>query len=445
MLLAGFGCKGLSKEEKAATKPVSLEYWTVFDDVDQIRNLISKYTANRSYLTVTVRQLRANEIYTRFVEALAEDKGPDIISVHSRALAGFRSKLVPMPASVNDITVYTVKKKLGVETKVNMNIQPMPGVRQIENDFVQVVKKDVVHDGKIYGLPMSLDTMALYYNKDLLDRSGIAQPPKNWTELQTAVKKITKIAKDDKILQSGVALGTGNNIAGFDDLLYILFEQSKVDFSDQYGRAVFNLIPSGTSGRTPAMKVMDFYTDFANSSRDVYSWNSKMGNSLDEFIKGSVGFFFGYSYHLPVIKSRAPQLNVEILPLPQLDSSNKVNVANYWVQSVAKKSTNQNEAWGLINYLTYSKAAKEYIDNTGRPTALRAYINEQKSKTELEPFVSQILISDNWYHGRSYVAAQKALSDMLSEWLQAPPGNNTKETWHTQVLNRGAAKVNQSL
>ena len=58
ILFSGFGCKGVSQEQVAATQPVSLEYWTVFDDVEQLNALIAKYTAERPYLKVTVRQLR---------------------------------------------------------------------------------------------------------------------------------------------------------------------------------------------------------------------------------------------------------------------------------------------------------------------------------------------------------------------------------------------------
>ena len=79
--VAGFGCKGLTGEQKQAIKPVSLEYWTVFDDVDEIQKIAKRYTAQRSYLSVNIKQLREDELYSRLVEALADDNGPDIISV----------------------------------------------------------------------------------------------------------------------------------------------------------------------------------------------------------------------------------------------------------------------------------------------------------------------------------------------------------------------------
>ena len=443
-LTAGFGCKGLSKEQQSAVKAVSLEYWTVADDVDELKNIIATYQASRSYITVTVRQYTESEIYTRFIEALAEDKGPDIISVHNRMLPAYKSKLATMPASVNDTTMQIVKKQLGSETLVNMSTIAMPSVVQLENEYVQTVKKDVVMDNKIYGLPLSLDTMALYYNKDLLDRAGVATPPATWNDFQAAVKKITKLDKDEKIVQSGGAIGTSNNVEGFDDLLYIIFEQSGIKFSDSNNYAVFS--PTAiNSANDPVVKIMDFYTDFADSTRDTYTWDKSMANSLTAFTTGKTAFFFGYSYHYKKIKTQAPQLNLAVVPMLQLNSDKPVNVANYWVQSVSKKSTNQNEAWGLINYLTHSKATKTYLDSTKRPTAMRAYITEQKTDTILKPFVDQILVANNWYRGKSYSTAKKALEDMVTQWHKVTSKTENINNVYIQILGRATSRINQTL
>ncbi len=451
LLIGGLGCKGASKEEQAATRPVTLEYWTVFDDFDAMQSLITKYKADRPYLTINLRQLRAEELYPRLVEALAEDRGPDIISIRNRWINGLKTKLAPMPPVVNDTTVRIEKGAISTQTIIQTTAKVLPTSSQLANEYVQTVKADVEQDGKVYGLPLSLDLLALYYNKDILDRAGIPEPPKTWEEFQAAVKKLTKYDKKTstftKILQAGAALGTGNNIPGSDDLLYILFKQSGMNFISKEGRVVLNLLPPGAERGvdTPAMSVVNFFTDFANSNRDTYSWNESMDNALDAFANGSLAFFFGYSYHYPLIKARAPQLNIGILPMLQLNPENPINAANYWAQAVVGKSKHPNEAWALVNYLTHSTATKEYLDSTGRPTALRAYISAQLEKPELAPFASQVLIADNWYRGKNYEAAAKAINDLLHEWLLPPPDPDKILEFRQDILNRAAAKVEQTL
>ena len=442
LVLAGLGCKGPSQEELTATRPITLEYWTVFDDVDALQTQINKYKADRPYLTINLKQLRADELYPRLLESLSEDKGPDIISIRNRWMRFYQPKLSPMPPTVNDTIVRTEKTALGTQTVINTASLNLPTATQIDREYVQAVKNDVVVGDKVYGLPLSLENMALFYNKDLLDQAGVPEPPKNWEDFQAAVKKLTKFNKQSgQILQSGAALGTGNNIPGFEDLIYILFRQSNISFVDKGGFAAFHNQPGQPN---PAMSVMNFYTDFANSGRDTYTWNEDMDNALDKFVNGSLAFFFGYSYHYPVVKARAPQLNVSILPMLQLNPEQPVNVANYWVQSVTDKSKNKNEAWGLLNFLAHSRATKDYLDQSGRPSAMRTYIAGQLDNTELYPFVSQVLISDSWYKGKDYNTAVKALGDMAHEWLLPAPQAGRELEWKQEVLNRAAAKFNQT-
>lgn len=444
LVTSGFGCKGMSAEQAQLTKPIALEYWTVFDDVDALNKAITKYRATRPYLTVNVRQLSADELYPRLVEALSEDNAPDIISVQNRSLRQFQTKLATMPSIANDTTVITTKGTLGNNTTVSTVTRPLLTLQQVDQQYVKAVKEDVIIGDKIYGLPLSLDMMAIFYNKDLLDKAGIPEAPKTWEEFQVDVKKITKYdAAGEKILQYGTALGTGDNVAGVDDILYILFKQSGVDLVNKSGMAVFNA--NKGNAQAPAAAVMDFYTDFANKDRDTYSWNGTAGESLEKFVSGSVGFFFGYSYHYPIIKARNPQLDFRIMPMLQLNPDFSANAANYWAQCVVGKSKNQNAAWALLDYLAHSAATKEYLDASGRLTAMRAYINEQKTKQELEPFVSQILTAQNWYHGRDYAGAVKALKDMAEEWLMPIPNPDQAGEWRQNILNRGASKVNQTL
>ena len=163
LLTAGFGCKGLSGAQQAAVKPVSLEYWTVFDDVDALGTLINKYHVARPYLTVHLRQVRSDELYPRLVEALAEDHGPDIISISNRSLGTFLSKLASLPPTVQDTVVNVQNGTLGNTTDIITNTNNTVTLDQLDREYVQTVKGDVVRGGKIYGLPLSLDTMAIYY------------------------------------------------------------------------------------------------------------------------------------------------------------------------------------------------------------------------------------------------------------------------------------------
>jgi len=55
-------------------------------------------------------------------------------------------------------------------------------------NFPEVIYRDNVKDNQIYGLPLSLETMALFYNKEILDNANIPLPPQTWIELMTWLK-----------------------------------------------------------------------------------------------------------------------------------------------------------------------------------------------------------------------------------------------------------------
>lgn len=450
LLLGGLGCKSANGTVGGVALPkrVALEYWTVYDDVDAIQAVLAPFkAAGRSYLSVNVRQFRPEDIYPRLVEALAEDKGPDIISVSNRSVGTYLSKLAPMPPTVKDTTVIVTKGQFSETTQVNTISKPTVTLDQLQREYVSVVAEDAVRGGQIYGLPLSLDTMAIFYNKDLLDRAGIAEAPKTWEEFQEDVKKLTKYDKaSGKIVQSGAVMGTGANVPWSDDILYVLFKQSGVPFVNKAGQATFNVRPPNSDGgaETPAMQVMNFYTDFANPTRDTYTWNDTMPNGLEAFVQGRAAFFLGYSFDYPLIKTRAPQLNFDVIPLLQLNPEAPANAANYSIEAVTAKSKNQNEAWNVVTYLAHSNATKDYLLKSGRPTALRTYLTAQKNDLALAPFVTQLLSAGNWYHGANYEASSQAVKTLLKDWLVVPADPERVLIYWQNALNRAAAQVNQT-
>src|SRR5690606_11999145 len=107
LITTGLGCKGLSQEEQASIQPITLTYWTVFNNVEQLRQFATAYKQIRPYVTVDIRQVRYEEFDTLFTNALADDIGPDIVSTHVHWLRAYEPRLDPMPPSVqvSDVTV----------------------------------------------------------------------------------------------------------------------------------------------------------------------------------------------------------------------------------------------------------------------------------------------------------------------------------------------------
>jgi multiple sugar transport system substrate-binding protein len=65
-----------------------------------------------------------------------------------------------------------------------------------QNKFLPGPISSLEYDGKIYGVPWFTDAGLLYYRADLLEKSGFAEPPATWSEME---EMGAKVAKDNGI------------------------------------------------------------------------------------------------------------------------------------------------------------------------------------------------------------------------------------------------------
>lgn len=427
LLLSGAGCGGPSQASIDANTPVTLKIWRVFDDQSTFGPIMDAYRKIHPNVSFDYRTLREDEYQDTLIHAFATGEGPDILSLHNDWIGQYTDLIVPMPASVAIpycTTTGTIKKETTCTTKTTPTISQ----RDLKNDFVDVVAHDVIRNyqanpnqaatPQIMGLPMALDTLALYYNRDLLNAAGIATPPTSWDEFQTDVKKLTLVDANGNIVQSGAAIGSSTNVERASDILSVLMMQNGTVMGDAYHAGFAAPLENGTYPATDALR---FYTDFANPVKEVYTWNAAQPDSFEAFTSGKTAFFFGYAYDLPLIKARAPKLNLAITPLPQIAGGRTVNFANYWVESVAKSSKNQKWAWDFLQFATSAEQVQSYLDATQKPTARRALINAQVNSDTINVFAGEVLTADSWYLGNDASIVDTAFASMIDGALAGQP------------------------
>jgi ABC-type glycerol-3-phosphate transport system substrate-binding protein len=426
LVTMGAGCFGQSGPKGQGGEPVELDFWSVFDDETAYRDIIKAYESRHPNVSVNYRRLRPEEYEPELVRAFAEGSGPDIFSVHNTKIAETQSLMQPMPGSVT-VAYLETQGTLRKETLYVQREEPTITQKALKQDFVDAVVGDVIRPyrstatsevaNRIFGLPMSVDTMVMYYNKDLLNAAGIAEPPTTWDAFQDAVIKLTVTDPDGNVTQSGAALGTTDNVERSSDLITLLMMQNGTVMSEN-NAITFGEIPEGTPDNLfPALDAVRFYTDFANPTKEVYTWNETLPSSFEAFVNGQAAFFFGYSYHISYILAAAPKLNYAIAKMPQIAGGRQVNVANYWVNSVAKNSDVSDYAWDFIQYSASADQAAKYLTKAKKPTARRGLINTQLNDENMGPFAEQVLTAQSWYKGRDAEAMEKALNDLADSVL----------------------------
>src|SRR3989338_11367141 len=196
------------------TQSATLEFWGVFDDRGAFDKVIKDFQTQNPGIKVLYRQFSYEEYERSLIDDLAAGTGPDVVMIHNTWLPKHGDKLKVLPATIPG------------------QKQPLLTIQDYKSNFVDVAFKDFVFNNQIYGLPLYVDTLALFYNKDILNSAGISRPPQDWEEFNSDVETITRLDGSGQIIQSAAAIGTARNINRSTDLLTALMIQIGVQMTD---------------------------------------------------------------------------------------------------------------------------------------------------------------------------------------------------------------------
>ncbi len=445
LVFLGAGCFG----SNPSLPPVTLQYWRAVDAPFTLSDEIAAYKKIHPNVDVRVTTFAPETYERKLLEAFAENRGPDIFSIPNVWLPGWQNKIQPMPKETVIATqaVNDQKQIVIVNQKT-----PTMTLLELRNDYVQAAANDVVlryteKEGDvpvdtIFALPLSLDTVALFYNKDLLTKANVEKPPATWRDFQDQVAKLTTLDSDNKtVKQAGAAIGTGKNVRYAFDALSAIMAQNGAQMADGSGFATFNEYTQETRSKTypPGVEALIFWQSFAVPGAPSYTWNDDIPDSLDAFVAGTSAFYFGFPSDLATIRARAPKLNFAVAPLPQIDSVKPVNAARYPVEVVAKKTVHPNEAWDFLQFIASADHVQSFLAAAKRPTALRGLIQAQLTDPDLAPFAGQSLTAQSWYRGKDFTTAEKAFIAMI----ETRP--TTEHPEYQTIVSNAAAAINATL
>jgi ABC-type glycerol-3-phosphate transport system substrate-binding protein len=381
---------------------VELTYYKVFDESSVIKPMIDAYIMDHPGLTINYRQFSDfDEYQNTILNEMAEGEGPDIFSMQNTWFAANFRKLAPMP------------KDFG-------------GTADFEETFVDVAYKDLVRvddegEERVFALPMTVDTLALYYNKahfeDRLPTKG--RPSSTWEGIKEDVAALNKVNNGlSQFEVSGIAMGRADNISRAVDIFYLLFLQYGGEFyNDNMSQAVF-AGKHGGSINYPALEALEFYTSFADSDQKHYSWNEFVASDdndakeIEAFAAGDVSMIIGYSYMYDEILDQIDSLgsrglnamdedDIRIAQIPQLydpevSKDKRVTYANYFAETVSKNSEHPDVAWDFLIHMTSYDNLQYYFEKLNKPTSRRDMINGQKEDPKYGVFAEQIGFAESF-------------------------------------------------
>ncbi|MFY9462462.1 MAG: extracellular solute-binding protein [Candidatus Sungiibacteriota bacterium] len=340
------------------------------------KDITDKYRAKYFYVTISYAQKDPVTYESDLLNALAAGIGPDIFVLNNAQITKHKEKILPLP-----------------QDALSFN------VRDFKNIFFDAASLDLVtKDGEILGVPVTLETLALFYNRDFLNSANIANPPKTWEGFVDAVKKLTTYTEVGTVVRSGAALGTSGNVLHAFDILSALFLQSGVEpFNRDTGKSGFRAgLPTGGI-QGPGESALDFYTSFADTGKRTYSWSSFFPDSLTAFAQEKTAMMLGYPADFPAIVEKNPHLSFDVSAFPQSANAEATTYyARYNFETVSKQSKYRDEAWKFLLWLSENENDKAFADALNLPPARRDLVGSKPPKDYLQVFYDQVLSSKTW-------------------------------------------------
>ena len=177
------------------------------------------------------------------------------------------------------------------------------GIKAPEGDVPSVVEAGT-YKGELYGLAPVINSIALYYNKDLLDAAGVT-PPKTWDELKAAAKKLTDSSKG----QYGFAMSNINNYEGTWQFLPFFWTNGG------------NEKDIATPQAAQALQLdVDLLND-GSMSKSSLNWTQ--GDVNNQFIAKKAAMMINGPWQLPALNA-TKGLNFDSVPIPVRTSDQKI-------------------------------------------------------------------------------------------------------------------------
>lgn len=340
---------------------------------NMMQSLISsKFQSDKS---VTIKYVEKNKatFSANFVEALAAGNGPDLFLISQDEILHNLNKIALIPYQ-------TVTE------------------RDFKNTFIQEGEMFFRPEG-IVALPLTVDPIIMYWNRDILTNAGIVAPPTRWGEFYSMVPKVVVRDQSGGISRSFTSLGGYSNISHAKEILSALMMQAGSPIVDSQNWVLTASLTKSTDQNTqgPAIQAVNFFTQFSLPDKDSYSWNRSLPSSRSMFEAGDLALYFGYASEYQSIKQKNPHLNFDVAVMPQADQATaKMTFGRIQGFAIVKTSSNLQGAMHAALVLSGSGVIEGLAQSTGLPPVRRDLLGVRPEDAVQSVFYDSALISRAW-------------------------------------------------
>lgn len=364
-----------NKDQAVALPPITV--WGTFP-ASLVNEMVTQLNQTRTSPIVLnyVQEDEAN-FNKDFIESLARGQGPDAVLIPQEMIDRHEDKIITIP---NNVLTQ----------------------RDFMNIYIPLSELYLSTNNEILALPFAVDPLVMYWNRDIFTNAGLATYPRSWDEFNQLTQKINQKDSNGNIHRSAIAMGEFVNLSNAREVLGSLLLQSGNPVTARGGAAYGGRVVSalgdgqfeGLKYSTPAVA---FFTDFANPRNAVYSWNRSLPISKSWFLSGSLATYFGFSSELFDIRSKNPNLNFDVAPLPQPKKvANRTTYGKMYGFSIVRTTSNPTNTFTVLSTLVTPQALSILNKISNLPPVRRDMIAAGSKDPFQAIFYDSALISRSW-------------------------------------------------
>jgi len=368
------------------SKDTEITWWGFWSDESVVTPLIAEYEAQNPNVKIKYISQSKTQYRERLTSAMARGTAPDIFKIHNSWTPMFFQEMAIAPASIISQS-------------------------EFEDVFYRVMLEDLTTTKGVLAIPLQFDALGLFVNQDILTTFG-KSVPETWSELTETALDLTIKDVNGVIRQSGVAMGTTNNVDHWEEIVGLLMYQNKANLLDPQD--------SGSAG------ALDFFVKFKT---EYEIWDETQPNSTVAFANGKAVMYLGPSWRAHEIRETNPRIKFRVYPVPQLPKVStadpNVTYATYWAEGVWAKSKAKAQSWEFLKWLSSSDNLQKLHANQAKSGKVYEEIYPRQDMRNLlldDPLVGGIveLAPDarSWYFASHTSDGSTGINSQLSNVYQ---------------------------
>ncbi len=402
--------------------------WTVLFIVSLLLTSCSPQRAQVNF--VFMRTSDFTEPYWQGVIQDFEAQNPDIqVNLSVFTWDEGRQKIADMVAQGKPPTLARVATRWIPEYVAAGLLEPVDGYMNAEfrSQFIPLlINEGSQYESRTFGLPITVSSRALYYNKDLFQQAGLSSPPENWAQLKSAAEAIHALGPDK------YGFGIQGKEAETSTYFYYFLWGNGGDILTKDGtRPAFN----GVEGQEAAQFLKEMVDGGLTQPNPADSVRKDLETA---FVEGKLGMVITGPWLATRLKAEAPKLDYGLSVIPYQTTATTLAAQDTLI--LFKQAENKEAAWKFVEFLYADKYRLKYVVTEGvLPEKISVAENSQIVNNPMYNFFMEKLPT-----GRFEPLNVKSadISNVVAEALRSAYRNQVSPA---EALNNAAVQVLQML